>query len=94
MAGAFFDQIAQDTAVAISAGTQPASHVNSAVVAAMREIGIESGDKKPKLLTAEMLENADRVITWAAAYRRLAPLALFRLKTGRWKTRKVSLSRR
>jgi protein-tyrosine-phosphatase len=63
MAEAFFDQIARDAAVAISAGTQPTAQVNPTVVAAMREVGIEIGDKKPKLLTAEMLENADRVIT-------------------------------
>ncbi|MFO7996376.1 MAG: arsenate reductase ArsC [Dehalococcoidia bacterium] len=73
MAEAFFDQIAQDTAVAISAGTQPASQVNSTVVGAMREIGIEIGDKKPKLLTAEMLENADRVVTMGCSTEKVCP---------------------
>lgn len=73
MAEAFFDQMAQDTAVAISAGTQPASQVNPTVVAAMREIGIEIGDKKPKLLTVEMLENADRVVTMGCSTEKICP---------------------
>ena len=63
MAEAFFNQIAKGKTVAISAGTQPAAQVNSTVAAAMREVGIEIGDRKPKLLTFEMLKDADRVIT-------------------------------
>jgi arsenate reductase len=63
IAEAFFNQLAKGKAVAISAGTQPAAQINSTVVTAMREVGMEIGDKKPKLLTAAMLENADRVIT-------------------------------
>ena len=63
IAEAFFNQIAKGKAVAISAGTQPVAQVNSTVVAAMREVGIEIGDQKPKLLTLEMLKGADRVIT-------------------------------
>lgn len=49
--------------MAISAGTQPGAQVNSTVVAAMSEVGIEVGEHKPKLLTLEMLKGADRVIT-------------------------------
>jgi arsenate reductase len=63
MAEAFFNQLAEGKAVAISAGTQPAAQINSTVVTAMHEVGIDIGDRKPKLLTSEMLESADRVIT-------------------------------
>ena len=63
IAEASFNQLAKGKMMAISAGTQPTAQINSIVVTAMREIGIEIGDKKPKLLTAEMLESADRVIT-------------------------------
>lgn len=63
MAEAFFNQMSQGKAVAVSAGTEPAAQVNSTVLTAMREVGIEIGDKRPKLLTAEMLESVDRVIT-------------------------------
>jgi arsenate reductase len=63
MAEAFFNQLAKGKAVAISAGTQPAAQINATVVTAMREVGIEVGDRKPKLLTLEMLKGVDRVIT-------------------------------
>lgn len=63
MAEAFFNQLAKGKAVAISAGTQPSAEVNSMVVKTMREVGIEIRDHKPKPLTLEMLESADRVIT-------------------------------
>jgi arsenate reductase len=63
MAEAFFNQLAKGKAMAISAGIQPAAQINSTVVTAMREVGIEIGYQKPKLLTSGMLESADRVIT-------------------------------
>jgi protein-tyrosine-phosphatase len=75
MAEAFFNGIAQGKAVAISAGTQPAAQVNSTVVAAMREVGIEIEDKQPKLLTADMLGDADRVITMGCSVEKACPAA-------------------
>ena len=63
MAEAFFNQLAKGNATAISAGTQPAAQVNPTVVAAMRELGMEIGNQKPKSLTLEMMESTDRVIT-------------------------------
>jgi arsenate reductase len=63
MAEAFFNQLTKGNAMAISAGTQPAAQVNPTVVAAMRELGMEIGNQKPKSLTLEMMESADRVIT-------------------------------
>jgi arsenate reductase len=73
MAEAFFNEIAKGKAMAISAGTQPAAQVNSMVVAAMREVGIEIGNHKPKSLTFEMLENADRVITMGCSVDKACP---------------------
>ena len=63
MAEAFFNKLAKNKARAISAGTQPAAQINPTVVAAMRELGMEIGNQKPKSLTLEMMESADRVIT-------------------------------
>ncbi len=63
MAEAFFNQMAKGKAVAISAGTEPGSGVNPVVVQAMREVGIDISGRKPKLLTQEMVENADLAIT-------------------------------
>jgi arsenate reductase (thioredoxin) len=63
MAEAFFNKMADGKAIAISAGTQPADEVNPVVVKAMRELGIDISDNKPKLLTMEMVEKANRMIT-------------------------------
>jgi arsenate reductase len=63
MAEALFNQMAQGRAQATSAGTQPADKVNSVVVEAMREVGLDIGANKPRLLTFDMVDNADRMIT-------------------------------
>ncbi len=63
MAEAFFNHLAKGKAHAISAGTQPADQVNPVVVEAMREIGIDVSRNKPKALTMELVEKADKMIT-------------------------------
>jgi protein-tyrosine-phosphatase len=63
MAEAFFNQMANGKARAISAGTQPADEVNPVVVEAMREVGIDIRGNKPKMLTLETVEKADSMIT-------------------------------
>ena len=63
MAEAFFNQMAKGKAQAYSAGTQPADKVNPVVAEAMKEIGIDISGNKPKALTLEMVEQADRMIT-------------------------------
>lgn len=63
MAEAFINQMAKGKALALSAGTQPGDKVNPVVVEAMREVGIDISDNKPKMLTLEMIEKADRMIT-------------------------------
>ena len=65
--------MAKGKAKATSAGTQPSEAVNPTVVEAMREVGLEIEDKKPKLLTAEMLESADRVITMGCSVEKACP---------------------
>ena len=63
MAEAFFNKLAVGKARAYSAGTQPADEVNPMVVEAMRETGINISGNKPKALTMDMVEKADRMIT-------------------------------
>jgi len=46
-----------------SAGSEPASALNPAVVAAMAEIGLDISAEKPKKLTDEMVQTVDVVIT-------------------------------
>ncbi|MFP2907084.1 low molecular weight phosphatase family protein [Pyxidicoccus sp. 3LFB2] len=64
MAAAFFNVMADpDKAQASSAGTQPVEQVNPEVTASMREIGIELGDAKPRLLTDALAKDAQWLIT-------------------------------
>jgi len=63
MAEAFFNQMAEGRARAISAGSQPADNVNPVVVEAMREVGIDVSSNEPKLLTLEILQGVEKVIT-------------------------------
>jgi arsenate reductase (thioredoxin) len=48
---------------AVSAGTEPAARVHPEVVTVMREIGIDLADARPQLLTTELAQNADLLIT-------------------------------
>ena len=63
MAEAFFNQMAEGKAIALSAGTQPGDKVHPEVIEAMREVGIDISGNKPKMLTMEMVEKADKMIT-------------------------------
>ena len=73
MAEAFFNRLAAGKAVAISAGTRPAAHMDKGVVTAMGEIGIDISDQRPKALTLEMMEAADRVITMGCGVEETCP---------------------
>jgi arsenate reductase (thioredoxin) len=63
MAEAFFNRLAKGKTKAFSAGTQPGNSVNPVVVEAMKEVGIDISGNKPQLLTFDMVEKADRMIT-------------------------------
>jgi len=63
MAEALFNELAGGRMKAISAGTQPGERVNPTVVEAMKEIGIDVSGNKPKMLTFEMVEKAQKMIT-------------------------------
>jgi arsenate reductase len=76
MAEAFFEHYADGKAKAFSAGTRPASHVDQTVVKAMREVGIDISSKRPKALTLEMLDGADRVITMGCGVEGVCPATI------------------
>lgn len=63
MSQALFQQAAGNTHQALSAGTTPADHVHPEVVEIMREVGIDISDRIPRLLTRELAEQADLVVT-------------------------------
>ena len=63
MAEAFFNKLASGKAIAMSAGTKPSNRVNSKAIEVMKEAGVDMDKQKPKLLTQEMIKNADKLIT-------------------------------
>lgn len=63
MSQALFERAAVGRHTALSAGTTPAGRVHPEVVAVMREIDIELADRKPRLLSAELAEQADLIVT-------------------------------
>lgn len=73
MAEAFFNRMAKGKAKVFSAGTQPADKLNPVVVEVMREVGIDISRRKPKMLTLEMMENANRVITMGCGVEAACP---------------------
>jgi arsenate reductase len=63
MSEALFERAAGGVHEARSAGTTPAERVHENVVTVMREEGIDLADRKPQLLTTELAQWADVVIT-------------------------------
>ena len=69
IAQSFFERHAPADVRAESAGSEPADRVHPLVVEAMREIGIDLADRRPKKLTLEMQLHADWAITLACGAR-------------------------
>lgn len=67
MAQAFFEKHAPEDVRAESAGQDPARAVWPEVVEAMREVGIDLSERKPKRLDLEMQLHTDWAITLACA---------------------------
>ena len=63
MSEALFDRAADGRHTALSAGTTPGTRVHPEVLEVMAELGIDLGDRKPQLLTRELAEQADVVVT-------------------------------
>ncbi|MEF9881180.1 arsenate reductase ArsC [Streptomyces sp. P9-A4] len=63
MAAGFLGHLAGDRVEVSSAGSIPGDQVNPAAVEAMREVGIDISDRKPKVLTTEAVQASDYVIT-------------------------------
>ena len=63
MAAVLLDQLAGGSVHVRSAGSDPADHLNPAVVEAMSELGLDLAKEFPKPLTDEVVRAADVVIT-------------------------------
>lgn len=63
MSQALFEQAAGSSHRAVSAGTTPAAQIHPPVIEVMQEIGIDLTNRTPKLLTRELAEQADLIVT-------------------------------
>lgn len=63
MAAALLNNFSAGQIEVRSAGSAPASSVNPAAVAAMKELGIDMSAEVPKILTTEAVQESDVVIT-------------------------------
>ena len=61
---------------AVSAGTMPAVAVNPTVIEAMRERGFNLASNKPKMLTTQMIDDADYVVTMGCKVESVCPKPL------------------
>jgi arsenate reductase len=63
MSEALFQRAADGRHAARSAGTRPIDHVHDSVVTVMRELDVDLSDRTPRLLTTDLAQWADVVVT-------------------------------
>jgi arsenate reductase (thioredoxin) len=78
MAEAFAKKYGKDRFIISSAGNKPADKVNPVVVQVMREIGIDISTNKPKLLTFQMAQDSDLIITMGCNDQGICPGPFFK----------------
>jgi len=78
MAEAFANAYGSGKITAKSAGTTPGERVNNTVVQVMWEKGIDISRNRPKLITEEMIHEADRVITMGCSVAEVCPAVFIR----------------
>jgi len=84
MAEAFAKKYGKDKFMVSSAGNKPADKVNPMVVEAMNEKGINISTNKPKLLTFQMAQDADLIVTMGCNDQGICPGPFFK-PTVDWK---------
>jgi len=78
MAEAFANHYGKGELVASSGGIMPADRVNPIVAEAMKEKGIDISNNKPKMLTAKMAEEANKIITMRCSVEKICPAPLLK----------------
>jgi arsenate reductase len=63
MAAGYLQHLAGDKVKVLSAGSEPADHINPVAIEAMAEDGIDITAATPKILTTEAVRESDVVIT-------------------------------
>ena len=78
MAEAFANKYGEGKFVVSSAGNKPADKVNPMVVEVLKEKGIDISMNKPKLLTFQMAQDADLVVTMGCNDQGICPGPFFK----------------
>jgi len=78
MAEAFANKYGKNKFVVSSAGNMPAENVNPVVVEVMKEKGIDISTNKPKLLTFQMAQDADLIVTMGCNDQGICPGPFFK----------------
>jgi len=76
MAEAFANEYGKDKVEALSAGTMPANEVNPVVLQLMLEKGFDLSKNKPKLITGQMVQEADMIILMECSAQGFCPAPL------------------
>ena len=76
MAEAFAKTYGKGKVEAISAGTMPVEELNPVVIEAMREKGIDLSTNRPKLITNQMVQEADMIIVMGCSAHGFCPAPL------------------
>ena len=78
MAEAFAKKYGADRVVVSSAGNKPAEKVNPVVVEVMKEKGIDISNNKPKLITFQMANDSDLIVTMGCNDQGICPGPFFK----------------
>lgn len=64
----------EDDIEILTGGTQPADHVHDVVVDVMEEVGFTLGERTPRAITADQLEDTDIVVTMGCSASDVCPV--------------------
>jgi len=78
MAEAFAKMYGADRFIVSSAGNKPAEKVNPTVVEVMKEKGIDISANKPKLITFQMANDSDLIVTMGCNDQGICPGPFFK----------------
>lgn len=81
MAEGFAKRYGKQKVEAFSAGTMPSSEINPLVIQVMQEKGIDISKNKPKLITNQMVQEADAIIVMGCSAQGFCPAPLLRKVT-------------
>ncbi len=84
MAEAFAKKYGENKFIASSAGNKPADEVNPLVVEVMKEKGIDISQNKPKLISFQMANESDLIVTMGCNDQGICPGPFFK-PTIEWK---------